>query len=162
MDNETNYTLSVDERFEFQDLQSGLLDMIATGEAGHFHILKDHRSFHAEILELDADAKRCLVKVNGKTHEVTIADGYDRLVKQMGLSANVQHKINAIHAPMPGLVFELIVAVGQEVHKGDPLLILEAMKMENVLKSPGDGVVKNICVAKGAPVEKGQLLLELE
>jgi len=162
MTNESGYTFSVDERFEFQDLPAELMDIVPNGEKGHFHILKDHQSFHAEIVELDLAAKHCVVKVNGKTHEVTITDAYDRLVKQMGLSTVVQHKINAIHAPMPGLVFEIVAQPGQEVRKGDPLLILEAMKMENVLKSPGDGVVKNICVEKGAPVEKGQLLVELE
>ena len=162
MTNESGYTLSVDERFEFPELPSEQMDILAIGDKGQFHILKDHRSYHAEIVELDLAAKRCVVKVNGKTHEVTIADAYDRLVKQMGLSTVVQHKINAIHAPMPGLVFEIVVKPGDEVHKGDPLLILEAMKMENVLKSPGDGMIKNICVVKGAPVEKGQLLIELE
>jgi len=162
MTNESGYTFSVDERFEFEELPTEQLDILAIGENGQFHILKDHRSYHAEIVELDLAAKRCVVKVNGKTHEVTISDAYDRLVKQMGLSTVVQHKVNAIHAPMPGLVFEIVVHPGDEVHKGDPLLILEAMKMENVLKSPGDGVIKNICVEKGAPVEKGQLLIELE
>ena len=161
MATEPTYTLSVDDRFEFLDSNAGQIDLISTGEEGHFHILKDARSYHAEILELDTAAKRCVVKVNGKIHVVTIADAYDQLVKHMGLSTIVQHKINAIHAPMPGLVFEIIVQPGQEVHQGDPLLILEAMKMENVLKSPGDGVIKNICVKKGAPVEKGQLLIEL-
>lgn len=158
----SNYTASVDDRFEFPDLSSEGLDIISTGEQGHFHILKDHRSYHAEILAFDATAKRCTVKVNGKIHEVAIADAYDLLVKRMGLSANVQHKINVVNAPMPGLVFDILVQPGQEVHRGDPLLILEAMKMENVLKSPGDGVVKRVCVEKGAAVDKGALLVEFE
>ncbi|NUO00785.1 MAG: acetyl-CoA carboxylase biotin carboxyl carrier protein subunit [Saprospiraceae bacterium] len=161
MTTKPRYTLSVDERFEFQDLQAGQLDMVPGNDPGHFHILKDNRSYHAEIVELDIAAKRCVVKVNGKTHEVTLTDAYDHLVKEMGLSTAVLHKINAVHAPMPGLVFEIVVKPGDEVHRGDPILILEAMKMENVLKSPGDGVIKTICVEKGAPVEKGQLLIEL-
>lgn len=161
MTNESGYILSVDERFEFSELPFELMDIAPGSDKGQFHILKDHRSYHAEIMELDLAAKRCVVKVNGKIHEVAIADAYDRLVKDMGLSTIVQHKINAIHAPMPGLVFEIAVQPGDEVHKGDPLIILEAMKMENVLKSPGDGVIKTICVEKGAPVEKGQLLIEL-
>ena len=63
---------------------------------------------------------------------------------------------------MPGLVLSILVEPGQAVQKGDVLLILEAMKMENVLKAAGDGTVKNIAVAKGAAVDKGQLLLEME
>jgi len=55
-----------------------------------------------------------------------------------------------------------MVAVGDEVAADTPLLILEAMKMENVLKSEGEGVVKSIAVTKGDAVEKKQLLIEIE
>jgi biotin carboxyl carrier protein len=63
---------------------------------------------------------------------------------------------------MPGLVLNILVSPGQAVQKGDPLIILEAMKMENVIKAAGEGHIKAINVLKGAAVEKGQLLLELE
>ena len=52
--------------------------------------------------------------------------------------------------------------MGQEVEKGDALLILEAMKMENVIKSVGEGIVKAIHIDQGKAVEKGQLLIEME
>ncbi|MBK7938580.1 MAG: hypothetical protein IPJ82_16520 [Lewinellaceae bacterium] len=55
-----------------------------------------------------------------------------------------------------------MVEKGQEVQKGDPLVILEAMKMENVIKATGEGRVKAVTVQKGAAVDKGQLLLEME
>jgi biotin carboxyl carrier protein len=54
------------------------------------------------------------------------------------------------------------VEAGQEVEEGTPLLILEAMKMENVIKAPGTGVVKNVNVSKGEAVEKNHLLIEME
>jgi biotin carboxyl carrier protein len=63
---------------------------------------------------------------------------------------------------MPGLVLNVMVEPGQAVSKGDPLLILEAMKMENVLKAASDGVVKVVTVQKGVAVEKGFVLLEME
>ena len=63
---------------------------------------------------------------------------------------------------MPGLVLDVLVTPGQKVEKGDALLILEAMKMENVIKASGEGVVKSIQVTKGAAVDKGQLLVEME
>ena len=69
-------------------------------------------------------------------------------------------KLNHIKAPMPGLVLSILVEEGKEVKKGDALIILEAMKMENILKSPADGIVKKIAVKKGVPVEKNQLLIE--
>jgi biotin carboxyl carrier protein len=62
---------------------------------------------------------------------------------------------------MPGLILEVIATVGQTIQKGDSLLILEAMKMENVIKAAGSGTVKSINVQKGATVEKNQILIEL-
>ena len=61
---------------------------------------------------------------------------------------------------MPGLIIDLKIKAGDAVKQGDPLLILEAMKMENILKSPGEGVIKNLKVKKGDHVEKGQVLME--
>jgi len=61
---------------------------------------------------------------------------------------------------MPGLIIDLKIKAGDTVKSGDQLLILEAMKMENIIKSPGDGIVKFIKVKKGDSVEKGQVLLE--
>jgi biotin carboxyl carrier protein len=63
---------------------------------------------------------------------------------------------------MPGLVIDILVKSGQSVQKNEPLLILEAMKMENVIKAAGDGIVKIINAKKGQPVDKGQTLLEFE
>ena len=61
---------------------------------------------------------------------------------------------------MPGMVLNILVAEGQQVKKGDSLLVLEAMKMENVLKSPTDGVIKKVVATKGTAVEKNQLLIQ--
>ena len=68
-------------------------------------------------------------------------------------------KLNEIKAPMPGLVVRITVEEGAEVKKGDSLLVLEAMKMENVIKAPGDAVVGKIKVNAGQAVEKNQLLI---
>lgn len=61
---------------------------------------------------------------------------------------------------MPGTVLEIRVKQGDKVKKGDVVLILDAMKMDNEILSPVDGVVKNICVEQGASVAKDQLLVE--
>ena len=62
---------------------------------------------------------------------------------------------------MPGLILKVLVTEGQEIKKGDPVLILEAMKMENVFKAPGDAIVKTIKYKAGEAVEKGAILVEL-
>ncbi|MCL4125700.1 UNVERIFIED_CONTAM: hypothetical protein GTU68_028898 [Idotea baltica] len=63
---------------------------------------------------------------------------------------------------MPGLILDINVKVGQEVIEDDALLILEAMKMENVLTAPRDGMIKSITVSKGDAVDKNQLLITFE
>jgi biotin carboxyl carrier protein len=61
---------------------------------------------------------------------------------------------------MPGLIIDLRVKEGDQVKAGDPLLILEAMKMENIIKASGDSIVKSLKVKKGETVEKNQVLIE--
>lgn len=63
---------------------------------------------------------------------------------------------------IPGTVLEIYIKVGQVVKKGEVLMILDAMKMQNKLKSSMDGKIKSIAVAKGAKVSKGTVLIELE
>jgi acetyl/propionyl-CoA carboxylase alpha subunit len=70
--------------------------------------------------------------------------------------------VKTLKAPMPGLVLEVMVGPGTEVKKGDPLLVLEAMKMENVLKAPTDAVIKDVIVEISAAVEKNQVLVNFE
>jgi biotin carboxyl carrier protein len=63
---------------------------------------------------------------------------------------------------MPGMVLDVKVTEGDAVKKGDALLVLEAMKMENIIRSTGAGVVKKIHVKKGVAVEKSQVLIRFE
>lgn len=63
---------------------------------------------------------------------------------------------------IPGAVLDIFIKAGQDVKKGDDLMILDAMKMQNKLKCNMDGKVKSIAVKKGDKVSKGTVLLELE
>jgi biotin carboxyl carrier protein len=63
---------------------------------------------------------------------------------------------------IPGTIMDILVKEGQDVEKGDDLIILEAMKMQNRLKSHVKGRIKNICITKGNKVSKGTLLIEIE
>ncbi len=151
----------VNEQFEFADLSKDELDIVTEGD-GRFHILKNNIAYRAEVVDTNFDQKTFTIKINGSAYEVKLEDKYDQLVKKLGLSKQVHYKVKDIKAPMPGLVLNVNVEPGQAVQKGSALLILEAMKMENVIKSPGDGVVKSINVKQGEAVEKGYLLIEME
>lgn len=139
----------------------GNLDSVEVRD-GYFHILHNNKAYKAEVVDANYADKSFMVKVNGNSYNIKVADKYDRLISQIGLTIGNAQKTNIIKSPMPGLVLQLNVEVGQSVQKGDTLLILEAMKMENVIKAPADAIIKNINVTKGAAIEKGQLLIEFE
>lgn len=134
-------------------------DVSKIGE-GYFHVLLDGRSFRAEIVEQDHAAKRFTVKVNGKHYPIALKDKFDVLLEKMGMNASAGARINHVRAPMPGLIVMLKVKDGDEVKAGDTLLILEAMKMENIIKAPADATVKSVKIAMGDGVEKNQVLIE--
>lgn len=127
-----------------------------------FHILKDNKSYNVELVEADYQQKIFKIKVNGKIETVQLRDKTDMLLEKMGIAAGASAKLNNLKAPMPGLIYDLKVKVGDEVQKGDVLLILVAMKMENAIKAPGNGKVKAIKVSLNDSVEKGQLIMEFE
>jgi len=157
------YKLSVNHTNSFDLSESNLKNLDAVGvEKDKFHVLKNHIPYKAEIVSADFLAKKYTIKVNNNTYEVAIEDALDILIKSMGIERGRTKVINAIKAPMPGLILEISVEVGQTVKENDPLLILEAMKMENSFLSPRDGVIKSIAVEKGHAVDKGQLLIEFE
>lgn len=128
----------------------------------HYHIIKDNQSYNAELVEANFAEKIFKIKINGTIHTVNLKNRTDLLLEKMGMSGTASAKINNLKAPMPGLIFDMKVKVGDEVKKGDVLLILVAMKMENAIKATGDGKVKNIKVNTGDSVEKGQLIMEFE
>ncbi|MCX8491276.1 MAG: acetyl-CoA carboxylase biotin carboxyl carrier protein subunit [Cyclobacteriaceae bacterium] len=134
-------------------------DLIRVDE-DHYHILHNHKSYRAELVKIDAFSKTVTLKINGNNHSVKLKDKFDLLLEKMGIAATNSNKLSHIKAPMPGLIIDMKVKAGDEVKTGDALLILEAMKMENILKSPGDGTVKNVTVKKGDSVEKGHILVE--
>ena len=118
--------------------------------------------------------KNYIVTVNGVKYSVSVEET-DSLqqaqvqndvqpVVQQTVKPEVKATTNAkvtVNAPMPGVILNIKVAVGQSVKKGDLLLVLEAMKMENEVVAPEDGVVATISVNKGQSVKTGDLLVGL-
>lgn len=127
---------------------------------GQFHIIADSRSYRAELISTNDDEKKFVVRVNGNDYEVAVSDRYDQLLQKLGMAKGSTVKLKEITAPMPGKVLAINIEEGSEVQKGDPVLVLEAMKMENAIKSPGEGKVKKIRIKQGDAVEKGQVLVE--
>ena len=78
----------------------------------------------------------------------------------MGMVSKEIPKINKLDAPMLGNIINVLVSKGDKVTKGDPLLILEVMKMENVIKAPADVTIRKINVLVGDNVNKNQTLIK--
>ncbi|MDG1849001.1 MAG: acetyl-CoA carboxylase biotin carboxyl carrier protein subunit [Flavobacteriales bacterium] len=155
--------------FEFND-QKGLVATI-NGEPFKIdlekqrsihHVIHNHRSFTIEIVEFDAKNKSCILKVNNQEIIVSVEDRYDQLLHKLGMDDFNSQKVNEVVAPMPGLVIRIIAKEGDQILKGDNLVVLEAMKMENMIKSPTDGIVKSIEVEQNKTVDKNQVLVKFE
>ncbi|MBL0741843.1 biotin/lipoyl-containing protein [Chryseolinea lacunae] len=127
---------------------------------GRFHIQVDRKGYNAEVVAVEKETKSFSFKINGRIYTVALKDKFDLLLEQMGMNSSAGAKVNHVKAPMPGLIIDLRVKEGDTVKAGDPLLILEAMKMENIIKASGDSVVKTVKVKKGESVEKNQVLIE--
>ena len=125
----------------------------------NFHVIHDSHSFSVVILEADFNTKTYKVSVDGKPFSVAISNPLDQLISAMGFELGSSRNVSHIEAPMPGLILDIPVSEGDEVQEGDALVVLEAMKMENVILSPREGVIAKIAVEKGAAVEKKSLLI---
>lgn len=119
-------------------------------------------TIEAKVLNSEPQKKRYSIVYRGQLYRVKIQDKNDQLIDQMGFTQTQGTKSEHIKAPMPGLVLEIKVKSGDQVKQGDSLIILEAMKMENVLKAHHDGEVRIVNVDKGEAVDKGQVLIEIE
>jgi len=131
----------------------------------------DHRFFtldfegeeyHGEVVSDLSEAQQLVLKINHRVFHIRKKHALDELIHQLGMDKPKVRKIKSFNAPMPGRIINVLVAVGEDVDAGTPLISLEAMKMENTLKSSGIGKVKAIHVAAGAVVEKGAALFEFE
>ena len=134
------------------------IDLIEVKE-GVFHIIKDSKSYTAEVLKANPEEKSFVIRINGNKYTVQLKDKYDDLLKELGIDTASAKKVKEMKAPMPGLVVDVRVKEGDEVKKGDALVVLQAMKMENILKSPAEAMIKKIHIKKDDTIEKNQLLI---
>lgn len=123
--------------------------------------LKDEQGNRIEaiIQNIDADKKMVTLLIQQKEVTIEIQDAIDQRMLALGIDTKKLSKAKNIKAPMPGLILKTLVTEGQEVKNGEPLFILEAMKMENVFKAPDDVRIKKILINEGQTVDKNQELI---
>jgi len=134
---------------------------LSMGQSQH-HILSKDKAYKAHSFVTSSDAKQGSLSVDNHRFTFQIQDQYDQIVSSMGLDTIAASKVTDIIAPMPGLILDIMVQEGDVVEEGQSILILEAMKMENVIKAEGSGTVKAINRKVGSTVEKGTIIVEME
>jgi biotin carboxyl carrier protein len=135
------------------------------GVGGHYSLLINGASFDIfarRIIKPDEqDSQTYEVQIAGHRFEVKVEDERARLLAGL-VKGSGTGGMASVYAPMPGLVVGVPVEIGQNVNAGQPVLILEAMKMENDLTAPISGIVKEVHARKGQAVEQGAMLVVIE
>ena len=157
--NDQEYTIEIDHENQIRvDGQLYSVDFHQLTEGGILSLLLNNRSLEAIVEERDQAWE---VLIQGELYTVQVQDerAY-RLAKARGSTAEVTGEAT-VKSPMPGLIIAVLVEEGQIVQKGEQIIILESMKMENELRSPRAGLVKQVMIEPGASVEKDQLLVSI-
>jgi pyruvate carboxylase subunit B len=116
---------------------------------------------HRVIAQRGASRGKYTLWVDGHRYDVEALDERTRAIRDLsGASARATGPAPLV-APMPGLIVRVTVEVGQSVQAGQPVAVMEAMKMENELRSQSSGTVSAVRVQPGDAVEKGAILVEL-
>jgi biotin carboxyl carrier protein len=132
------------------------IDFAPIGDSGLYSLLVNNGSFEALVEQRD---ERWQVLMQGYLYEVEVLDERSQLMRARSTSLVPDSGELLIKAPMPGLVVDVSVEVGQEVEAGQKVVILESMKMENELKTPRAGEVERIQVKAGDSVEQNEVLV---
>jgi biotin carboxyl carrier protein len=160
---EDNTLLAIEKKGEQWQLlnKNATVDVLQT-DTQSWHVLYNNKTYLVHLIEYDKTTKQVKVSINNKTTSFTIKTELDNLLHSLGLDKINVQKMQDLKAPMPGLIVDVKVKEGQAVQQGDPLLVLEAMKMENVIKATGSATVKSIKVNAKDKVEKNTILIEFE
>ena len=125
-------------------------------------LVKKNQKFICKIIQKDSINQSFIIKINGHISSIKLVKSIEQTIEKLGINRQSHQNTNSLKAPMPGLILELLVQKGDIIQKGDPLVILEAMKMENILYSPADGIINDITVKPQQTVEKNNILIKFE
>ncbi len=134
------------------------IDFRTLREGELYSILLDHRSYEAVVEVRD---EHHYVLITGGMYEAKVTDERSRRLESAFMAFGDADSEAQIRSPMPGLIVRVLAEEGQEVTRGQTVVILESMKMENELKSPRDGVVRHVHVEAGQSVEQGKTLVTI-
>jgi biotin carboxyl carrier protein len=149
----------VDDHHVIVDGTAYHVDFIPVGDQPVYSLLVDGQSYDAHV-DLDEDTWQILI--HGALYSATVEDEREKRLRAALGGGVADHEEFHLRAPMPGLVVSVPVSEGQAIRKGDVLLILESMKMQNELKSPRAGTVARLRVKPGDRVEQKETMLSVQ
>ncbi len=128
------------------------VDLQAVADGGLYSLIVDGQPFEMFVEHSEG---QYVLEMNGGLFEVQVQDEQARRLTHSRPKACATQKEMAVKAPMPGVVIAALVQAGQKVLAGDPLVILESMKMQNKFRAPQTGVVQSVPVTPGDTIERG-------
>ena len=159
--------IRVDEKvIEIQEFEKGFLvdgelasPKISSEGKGVYHILHNNKNYRIEVFKKGMAYN---VSVNGKRTIVEPASRVHEILEKIGINNLVVDLASDLRAPMPGKILKILASEKEAIEKSQGIIILEAMKMENILKAPVHGDISSISVKEGDTVEKDQILVTFE
>jgi biotin carboxyl carrier protein len=134
------------------------VDYVSIANQPVFSLLISGKSYEAYVYSGEEDYQ---VLLQGRSYSVNVEDERERRLRAAGGGTVSESAEFHLKSPMPGMIVSLPIAEGQPVVKGQVLVILESMKMQNELKSPRDGTLARVKVKPGDSVEQRQPLLSV-
>jgi biotin carboxyl carrier protein len=157
--NEREYTVEIlDERHLAVDGVAYEIDFVPVSNQPVYSLIVNGESFDAHVYP---DEEVWQVLFQGNNYTAQVEDEREKRLRAALSGAALEQEEFHLKAPMPGMIVAVPVQAGQAVKKGDVLLILESMKMQNELRSPRDGSVERVRVSAGDRVEKKDTLLSV-
>ncbi len=126
-------------------------------QPGVYSVIMNNRSF---VVGVACNGEN-RVNVNGTPISLELLDAVHLHLRELGWDSLKEVKAGLISAQIPGLITKIFRGVGDEIVEGDPLFLIEAMKMENEIKAPVSGIIQKISVSEGQTVEKGTNIIEI-
>ena len=123
-----------------------------------YSLILGHHSYELRVEEVEGGYR---AQLHGVTYDVVVEDERTRLLAEVKASGGSQTGEVVIRSPMPGIVIDIAVKVGDAVQEGQTLVVVESMKMHNEFRAPRAGVVKAIRIERGAKVLMNTILMTL-
>ena len=147
--------------YEVSDEDIKMIDISKLGQA-QYHLIYQNLSLQGERVHISESDRTLELRVGESVYQCAIVSELEQMISGLNLTKGDAGKDQNLKAPMAGLILHVHVDPGQKVSKGDKLVTLEAMKMENIIRAQADAQVEDVLVKSGMKVDKGNVLLRLK